>query len=143
MAGPLLDMAKLDDVSADFVASLTGAEILERVLPWADEYDKDLAAVLRADRELALRALRVEREGTENPRKDLRKWSDFRAVYGFFFPAIFELVTDPEDERFNGLPPELVRAMASGFAAGYAGAGPGRRLVRADPHAWRGRSGSR
>src|SRR5580700_1414974 len=124
VAGPLLDMAKLDDVSADFVASLSGAEILERVLPWAHEYDKDLAAVLRADRELALRALRIEREGTDNPRKDLRKWSEFRAVYGFFFPSIFELVTDQEDERFNGLPPELVRAMASGFAAGYVAPGP-------------------
>jgi glutamyl-tRNA synthetase len=124
VAGPLLDMAKLDDVSADFVASLSGPEILEQVLPWADEYDKDLARVLRADRELALRALRIERDGTDNPRKDLRKWSEFRAVYGFFFPAIFELVTDPADERFNGLAPELVRAMASGFAAGYVAPGP-------------------
>jgi glutamyl-tRNA synthetase len=124
VAGPLLDMAKLDDVSADFVASLSGEEILERVLPWADEYDKDLARVLRADWELALRALRIEREGTDNPRKDLRKWSDFRPVYGFFFPSIFELVTDPADERFNGLPPEVVRAMASGFAAGYLAPGP-------------------
>jgi glutamyl-tRNA synthetase len=124
LAGPLLDMAKLDDVSADFVASLTGREIIDRVLPWADEYDKDLAAVLRADRELALRALRIEREDTDNPRKDLRKWSEFRAVYGFFFPAVFELVTDPADERFNGLAPSLVHAMASGFAAGYLAPGP-------------------
>lgn len=124
VAGPLLDMAKLGDVSADFVASLSGAEILQRVLPWADEYDEDLASVLRSDRELALRALRVEREDADNPRKDLRKWSDFRPVYGFFFAAIFEPVTDPADERFNGLPPDLVRAMASGFAAGYQEPGP-------------------
>jgi glutamyl-tRNA synthetase len=123
-AGPLLDMVKLDDVSADFVASLPGAEIIDRVLPWADVYDEDLASVLRADRELALRALRVERVDTDKPRKDLRKWSQFRAVYGFFFPSIFELVTDPADERFGGLPPSLVRAMASGFAAGYREPGP-------------------
>jgi len=119
VAGPLLDMAKLDDVSADFVATLTGEQILERVLPWADAYDKDLAYVVRADQELALRALRIEREDTDSPRKDLRKWSEYRAVYGFFFASVFELVTDPADERFNGLSPELVRAMASGFADGY------------------------
>src|ERR1700760_4150584 len=35
VAGPLLDMAKLDDVSADLVASLPGAQILDRFLPWA------------------------------------------------------------------------------------------------------------
>jgi glutamyl-tRNA synthetase len=40
-------------------------------------------------------------------------------VYGFFFPEVFELVTDPADERFGGLAPDMVRAIASGFAAGY------------------------
>jgi glutamyl-tRNA synthetase len=125
VAGPLLDMVKLDDVSADYVAALPGTEILDRVTGWAQEYDKDLAAVVSAERDLALRALAVERENTENKRKDLRKWADFRPVYGFFFPEIFELVTDPADERFNGLAPDLVRALASGFAAGYVEPGPG------------------
>ena len=124
VAGPLLDMAKLDDVSADFVATLPGEEILDRVVPWAMEYDKDLAAVLTAERDLALRALAIEREDVPNPRKDLRKWADFRGVYGYFFPVIFELVTDPADERFGGLAPDLVRALASGFAAGYVEPGP-------------------
>jgi glutamyl-tRNA synthetase len=125
VAGPLLDMPKLDDVSANFVASLSGEEILDRLLPWAQVYDKDLASVVAAEGDLALRALAVEREGAENKRKDLRKWADFRPVYGFFFPEIFELVTDPADERFDGLDPDLVRALASGFAAGYVEPGPG------------------
>ena len=124
VAGPLLDMPKLTDVSGDFVASLPGAEILDRVLPWAAEYDKDLAAVLTAERDLALAALAVEREGVANPRKDLRKWADFRGVYGYFFPAVFEPVTDPADPRFGGLAPNLVRALAAGFAAGYTAPGP-------------------
>jgi glutamyl-tRNA synthetase len=54
-----------------------------------------------------------------NPRKDLRKWADFRAVYGYFFPPLFDLVTDPADERFGGLDPHLVRAVARAFADGY------------------------
>src|SRR5580692_6680749 len=90
VAGPLLDLVKLDDICADFVSTLLGAEILDRVLPWADGYDPDLASVLRAERDLALRALAVEREGADNPRKDLRRWAEFRPVYGFFFPEIFE-----------------------------------------------------
>jgi glutamyl-tRNA synthetase len=118
-AGPLLDMVKLDDVCADFVATLSGAEILERVTPWADSYDPGLAEALRAELDLALRVLAIEREGVSNPRKDLRKWADFRQVYGYFFPEIFQLVADPADPRFGGLEPELVRALASGFAASY------------------------
>src|SRR5487761_1308270 len=125
VAGPLLDMVKLDDVSADYVATLPGAEILDRLLPWLTEYDNDLAKVVTAERDLALRALDVERVDTEKPRKDLHKWADFRGVYGFFFPEVFELVTDPLDERFNGLSADLVRAMASGFASGYVEPGPG------------------
>jgi len=124
VAGPLLDMVKLDDISADYVGTLPGAQILDRLLPWAQEYDKDLASVLAAERDLALRALAIEREGVPNPRKDLRKWADFRGVYGYFFPEIFELVTDPADERFGGLDPDIVRALASGFAAAYVEPGP-------------------
>jgi glutamyl-tRNA synthetase len=125
VAGPLLDMVKLDDISADYIATLPGEEILDRVLGWAGSYDLELHDIIDSERPLALRALSVERgEGVPNPRKDLRKWSDFRAVYGFFFPEIFALVTDPQDARFGGLSPDLVRAIAVGFAEGYLEPGP-------------------
>src|SRR5579863_6409325 len=123
-AGPLVDMVKLDDICADYVAGLTGEQILAYVSTWAASYAPDLAAVLQAERPLALRALAIEREGTDSPRKDLRKWADFRAVYGYFFPELFELVTNPADPRFGGLDPELVRAVAAAFAAGYTPPGP-------------------
>jgi glutamyl-tRNA synthetase len=123
-AGPLLDLVKLDDISADFIATLTGEEILDRMAVWSARQDPALGAVLAAERPLALRALAIERVGVENPRKDLRKWSDFRPVYGYFFPKVFEPVTDPADERFAGLAPHLVRAVAAGFADGYVEPGP-------------------
>jgi glutamyl-tRNA synthetase len=125
VAGPLLDMAKLDDICADYVASLPAREIVLRVLEWAGAYEPGLVGVLQGEeplavRDLALKALTVERgEGVANPRKDLRKWADFRAVYGYFFPEIFQPVTDPADPRFGGLSAELVRALAAGFAGGY------------------------
>jgi glutamyl-tRNA synthetase len=118
-AGPLLDLVKLDDISADFIATLTGEEILDRMAAWTTSHDPELGAVLAAERPLALRALAIERVGVENPRKDLRKWSDFRPVYGYFFPEIFVPLTDPADERFAGLDPDLVRALAAGFADSY------------------------
>ncbi|HEX4226144.1 MAG TPA: glutamate--tRNA ligase family protein, partial [Pseudonocardiaceae bacterium] len=121
VAGPLLDMAKLDDVSADYVATLPGAEILDRVVPWAMEYDKELAAVLTAERGLALRALSIEREGVPNPRKDLRKWSDFRTAYGFFFNELFTPLSGPTDERLSelNLPATVITEFVGDFVAGY------------------------
>lgn len=119
VAGPLVDMVKLLDISADYVATLSSAEVFEAVHTWASEYDAELATVMAKDRDLALRAIGVEREGVDNPRKDLRVWSDFRAAYGFFFNDLFEPVTDPADERLSGLAPEVVRALAADFIAGY------------------------
>src|SRR5262249_7191499 len=89
VAGPLVDLVKLEDISADYIATLPGHQILAAVRTWAGQCDSDLAAVLDAEPDLALRALAVEREGVDNPRKDLRKWSDFRTAYGFFFHRLF------------------------------------------------------
>ncbi|MBO0803462.1 MAG: glutamate--tRNA ligase [Nocardiopsaceae bacterium] len=125
-AGPLADLVKLEDISADYVATLSGEEIIERVSAWAQTYDQNLVKTLDTERSVALAALTVERGPlVQNPRKDLRKWSDFRPVYGFFFPSVFEPVTDPSDERFadldpnGGLTPDVVRSLADGFAKGY------------------------
>ncbi|MBV9445672.1 MAG: glutamate--tRNA ligase [Streptosporangiaceae bacterium] len=123
-AGPLVDLVKLDDISADFVATLSGKEIADRYIGWADRYDPELAQLVSAQRPLALAALAIDREGVPNPRKDLRKWSDFRTVYGYFFAEIFTPLTDPADSRFGGLAPELVRAIASEFAVNYQPPGP-------------------
>jgi glutamyl-tRNA synthetase len=156
-AGPLVDMVKLDDICADYIATLSGPEILAEVTTWAARYDPELAAVLAAEPELALRALAIEREGVANPRKDLRKWVDFRAVYGYFFPQLFDPVTDPADARFAGLDPDLVRAVARAFADGYQppapetdwfdqirrlaadlGFAPSQKVYKQDPAAYRG-----
>ncbi len=128
-AGPLIDQVKLEDISADFIATLSTEEILAAMRTWARQYDAELADVLEAERELALAALAVERVGVDNPRKDLRKWSDFRSAYGFFFAELFTPVK-LGDERLGGLSDNLVRAFAADFADGY--------QDLADPQAWFG-----
>ena len=117
-AGPLIDQVKLEDISADHIATLSTQEILAALRTWARRYDPELADVLDAEQDLALAALAVERVGVPNPRKDLRKWSDFRSAYGFFFSELFTPVT-LGDERLGTLPDDLVRAFAADFAEGY------------------------
>lgn len=128
-SGPLVDQVKLEDISADHIATLSGQQILAAMQQWAAEYDAEVASALAAEPDLALAAFAVEREGVENPRKDLRKWSDFRAAYGFFFADLFALV-GPQDDRLGPVPAELVRAFAADFADGY--------QDLADPQEWFG-----
>ena len=158
-AGPLVDIVKLDDISADYIATLPGEQILAEVGTWAGRYAPDLAKVLAAEPALALAALAIEREGVPNPRKDLRKWADFPGVYGWFFAELFEPVTDPADARFRGMDPDLVRALAEAFARSYQppsadtvwfdqvrrlaadlGFAPSPKAYKQDPHRYRGGS---
>jgi glutamyl-tRNA synthetase len=57
----------------------------------------------------------------ENPRKDLRKWSDFRPAYGFFFPELFTPLTGPTDERLADLklPAKAITDFVGDFVASY------------------------
>jgi glutamyl-tRNA synthetase len=119
VAGPLVDLVKLEDITADLIATMKGPDILEQVLAWAAEYDPELGSAVSSQRGLGVRALCIERDGLDNPRKDLRKWSDFRAVYGYFFASIFELVTDPADARFGGLDPAVVRQFCTDLLREY------------------------
>jgi glutamyl-tRNA synthetase len=121
VAGPLVDLVKLEDISADHIATLPGQQILDAVRTWARCFDPDLGTVLDAERDLAVRALAIERDGVDNPRKDLRKWSDFRSAYGFFFPQLFVAVSGPTDERLIplGVDPTVAASFAHDFAEGY------------------------
>jgi glutamyl-tRNA synthetase len=121
VAGPLVDLVKLEDITADHIAALSSEEVVDAVRTWASTYDPQVAQALDDEPELAVRAVSVERVGVENPRKDLRKWSDFRTAYGFFFPELFELVTDARDERFAGLgvDADVVRLVLADFADIY------------------------
>ncbi|MBV9447258.1 MAG: glutamate--tRNA ligase [Streptosporangiaceae bacterium] len=121
VAGPLVDLVKLEDISADYIATLPGPQVLDAVRTWAGHFDPELAAVLDAERDLALRALAVERDGVDNPRKDLRKWSDFRSAYGFFFPQLFTPLSGPTDERLTslGVDPSIAASFARDFIEGY------------------------
>ena len=121
VAGPLVDLVKLEDISGDHIATLSSEQVVAAVRAWAERFDPVVAKALDTHPDLAVRAVSVERVGVENPRKDLRKWSDFRGAYGFFFPQLFEPVTAPTDERFAGLgvAPDVVRRFLAEFADGY------------------------
>jgi len=119
VAGPLVDLPKLDDISADFVAAMPAAEIAGQLVGWAEEHDPELASVLAAHEDRLPAIIDVDRVGTDRIRKDIVKWSVFRERYGFFFAELFEVVSDPADERFLGVPPEVVAAFAADFVAGY------------------------
>ncbi len=119
VTGALVDTAKLASIAKDVIGAMDARAVSDAVSAWAEEFDPEFASVLRADPEYTVRVFYVERGGAENVRKDLAAWSDARAAYGFFFPSLFALVTDPADERLGRIDPEEARAVAADFVEHY------------------------
>jgi glutamyl-tRNA synthetase len=123
VSGALVDLVKLEDICADYVATMASEDIYQAVLTWSATHDTDLWRVLADNREIALRALGIEREGVPNPRKDLKKWSDFRPTYGYFFPELFPLVHDLTGTPMADIDKAVVSGLAGDFAETYADLG--------------------
>ncbi|MBN1172613.1 MAG: glutamate--tRNA ligase [Micromonosporaceae bacterium] len=117
VSGALIDLPKLDHISADVIVGLSGDEILTEVTRWASTYDPELVELIDAERDLARRALAIEREGVDNPRKDLKKWSEFRRIYGYFFTRLAP--TPVLEGPLASIDPAVVRGMMGEFAASY------------------------
>lgn len=83
-AGALFDLLKLTDISKTFIAGLDADEVYERVLRWAEQYDRDFQKRLSEDPEYAKRIFSIER-GNEKPRKDIAKWSDVPQYVEYFY----------------------------------------------------------
>lgn len=127
-SGALVDLVKLEDICADHVATMSSEDIYQEVLKWAATHDTELWRVMADNRDVALRALGIERGDVPNPRKDLKKWSDFRSVYGYFFQELFPLVYDLSSTPMASIDKAVVSRLAADFAETY--------TDLADSHEW-------
>ncbi len=107
-AGALVDLVKLDDISADYIATMPADAIMGQVATWAQAYDPALAEALAADPAWPA-APDIERVDVPTPARTCAGGPTSAPSTGSSSREIFEPVTDPADERFGGLAPDLVR----------------------------------
>lgn len=152
-AGALFDMMKLIDISKTYVTKLTAEEVLENVLAWAGEYNREFYEVLMQNKDYAKAIFAIER-GNAKPRKDIAKWEDTVSYTWYFYhrPEQYEFpenlsnadmieileqyktVYNANDTQEDWFP--RVRDMAE--ALGYAKAP---KFYKKDPDAFRGHVG--
>ena len=89
-SGCLYDINKLCDVSKNIISRMDANTVYERLLDWAQEFDKDFAETLAQNEKMSKDILAIGRGG-KKPRKDLAKWSDAKDYMGFFFDKYFEI----------------------------------------------------
>ncbi len=89
VAMPLFDLVKLNDISKNIVAGYSADQVYEYGVAWAEQYDTDLASILKADPAYSVAVFNVERDDPA-PRKDIVNWSDIRRACGFYFDSIYQ-----------------------------------------------------
>ena len=87
-AGALFDYAKLCDVSKNEIARMDTETVYALALEYAEEFDPEFAALLKADADYAKRIFAIGRGG-KKPRKDLATWKDVKPYMGFFYDELF------------------------------------------------------
>lgn len=91
---PVFDMIKLNDISKNVIAKMSAQELYENWLSWAEEYDKNLAQTLKADKEKFVKACNIDRDKPK-PRKDIYSYS----MIGQYFDYIFAMPEKSELEE--------------------------------------------
>ncbi len=110
VSGCLFDFNKLNDVSRNVLSRMTADEIYAKTVDWAEEFDPDFAACLKADPKYAKRVFSIGRGG-KKPRKDFATLAEIKPLYGFFCDKYFN-IEDEYPEKFSR---DDVKSALAGF----------------------------
>lgn len=99
---PIMDMVKLNDISKNVISKMNGNQLYQNWLAWAEEYDKELAEILKSDKEKFVRVCAMDRDGAVKPRKDVYNYSMMKENFKYIFnaPSQFE-IADEDKEKAN------------------------------------------
>ena len=116
-SGALFDLVKLADVSKNTIATFTAEKVYEDGLEWAEEFDKDLAGLMKKHKEFTINILNIERTGTKI-RKDIAKWSELRENLEYLYDEVF-FTKEHEDEWQNITDKEEIKKIITEYLSVY------------------------
>ena len=88
-SGALFDLVKLNNVSGEVISRFPAEKLYEYVLEWANEFDKEFAEKLTANKDKAVTFFGVDRSGNK-PRKDITQWKGVAKYMDYIFSDVFE-----------------------------------------------------
>lgn len=96
---PIFDLVKLNDISKNIIATLSGEELYQNWLVWAKEYDKDLAKELEENSDKYIKLCQMDRDNTAKPRKDIYNYSMMKEYFSYIFGSPKEFDIAEEDKE--------------------------------------------
>lgn len=117
VSGAMFDLVKLADVSKNTIANFTAEEVYNEGLAWAEEFDTELADLMKKHADFTKAILNIERTGTK-VRKDIAKWSDLRDNLEYLYDEVF-FEKAHEDEWQNVTDTETIKAILAEYINVY------------------------
>ncbi len=117
-SGALLDLAKLDSISRDYIGRLSAEELYNSLFEWSETMAPDLYTRMKNDKDYFLNIFKIERENVERVRKDFTNWSTIWHEIDYFFDDSFS----PEDgyvAKITEQSPEVIKEFLSDFINHY------------------------
>jgi len=106
VSGALFDMVKLNDVSKEMISKLTAEECYDLIMEWAKEHDENIYTFGTQDKDGFMKTINLWKMSGKKVRKDVGKWSDLRAMFGYLYTPEDELDLQYEiDEKYT---PEMI-----------------------------------
>ncbi len=100
-SNPMFDIMKLNDISKNYISTLSAKQVYDFLLDYTKQYDKQFFNALSKNKPYAIKVLSIDREG-KNPRKDFAKWSDFKTFFAYMFDfAPLNKISDFDLENIN------------------------------------------
>jgi len=91
-SGALFDLEKLINISRNYISYLKADDVYDRVLSWAEVYDKELYELLSKYKEYTINLFSIERY-QKKPRKDFESWSMVKNNIWYMYDELFTDVT--------------------------------------------------
>tara|TARA_Y100001960_G_scaffold330897_1_gene426272 strand:+ start:452 stop:2134 length:1683 start_codon:yes stop_codon:yes gene_type:complete len=118
-AGALLDFNKLDNISKNYIATLSATEVFDAVKIWAEKHNENLFALMNEKPEYITNIFGIERTNTDKVRKDYAKWSDVEDSIKFFFDEGFENSLDAVAANAENIDKQVIKNIIESYAASY------------------------
>ena len=92
-SGAMFDMMKLNNIAKNMMSRLTGEEVYEKTLAWANTYNPNFAKMLNEYRDYAIKVFSIDKN-PDRPRKDITTFSEVEEFYSYMFDNKFNIEFD-------------------------------------------------
>jgi len=116
---PMFDIVKLENYSKTYISKLSAVNLYSNIVAWAEKFSPAFGEFLKANKELAISALNIDRENPK-PRKDIAKYAEVESYFDYVWFDTYKQQNSFDEVNLNTADREgTIKKVLSGYAKIY------------------------